>query len=85
MLMSNAFLQQVMLSMLRHLITLGCGYLVAKGYITESLQEQIIGGVGAVFAMVWGAGQKAGNGGLANMLRAFADKIDPPTVTPIAG
>ncbi len=82
--MPSLFLRQVAFSLIRHTATLGCGYLVAKGYINESMQEQVIGGVGAAATMIWGAGQKAGNGGTALILRSFADWIDPTTPPNVA-
>jgi hypothetical protein len=40
-------------SMVRHILTFGTGWLVAKGFADAALAESIIGGVMAVIAVGW--------------------------------
>lgn len=52
--------QDVMGGLVRHLLTLGGGALVARGYIDEATASQLIGGGIALFGVVWSVAQKQG-------------------------
>lgn len=47
--------KDTLLSILRHLLTFGGGFVVAKGYLSESLVTQLIGAVPAAVGWLWGA------------------------------
>lgn len=74
--MPTEFVKMVVLSLFRHALTAAAGVLVARGIISDGMQEQVIGyGVGS-FAVIWAIGQKFGNEGAASALRWLADWID---------
>lgn len=43
------------LGIVRHLLTFGGGYVVAKGWGTEALVTEIVGGIVAIAGAVWSA------------------------------
>lgn len=47
------------LGIIRHVLTFGGGYLVAKGYVDEASVQDIIGGVVAIVGAVWSIAAKS--------------------------
>lgn len=47
--------KDTILSILRHLLTFVGGLVVAKGYLSESLATQLIGGIPTFIGAAWGA------------------------------
>lgn len=47
--------RQRMLGLVRHLLTFGGGYLVAKGWLDEGQMAEVIGGVITIVGAVWSA------------------------------
>lgn len=50
--------QDVVLAIVRHLLTLGGGLLISKGIITATQEETIIGGLVALVGVIWSLVQK---------------------------
>lgn len=48
-------MKNTVLSLLRHALTFGGGYLLAKGIITEATLGEVISGVLALTGALWGA------------------------------
>lgn len=47
------FSQDVVLGFVRHLLTLGAGLLIAKGYVDESMTNELIGAVMTIVGFGW--------------------------------
>lgn len=43
----------VILGLVRHVLTIGAGFLIAKGLSDESNTQELIGGIMAVIGSVW--------------------------------
>lgn len=43
----------VILGLVRHVLTLGAGFLIAKGLANESNTQELVGGLMAVIGSVW--------------------------------
>tara|TARA_R110000772_G_scaffold83288_2_gene176109 strand:+ start:2612 stop:3226 length:615 start_codon:yes stop_codon:yes gene_type:complete len=45
-------------ALIRHFLTFGGGYFVANGYLDEASSHEIIGGLTALFGVIWSIGHK---------------------------
>ena len=48
-------------SILRHILTFGGGFVVAKGWVSETVMMQIIGAIISIGGVVWGAFNRTSN------------------------
>lgn len=51
-------MQEAILSVLRHLLTIAGTYAVSKGFVDGGMAEQLVGAVTTIVAVGWGAAAK---------------------------
>lgn len=67
---------------IRYLLIAGGGFLVGKGYITETQATEIIGAIGSIGGVIWGLFVKSGTTAVPD---AVAARSDVPTVSGATG
>jgi hypothetical protein len=59
-------MKQSIFGVIRHLLTIGAGYLVGKGYLDETGTMELVGLLMSVLAIGWSIAEKRGKAPLTN-------------------